>query len=120
MGQRKRSLDCDRLAKQGYAYNLLRGTWHPPECFGRKRTKFHWREVLLDNPCVYCGNHIRKRKHKGLDHIAPKSKGGYNGWYNRAPACRSCDSRKGSESLLLFLIRRRKEQGNAIHNQSQG
>jgi hypothetical protein len=56
--------------------------------------------VLLRDPCVYCGNPAT-----GLDHIHPSVKGGTDGWTNRAPACASCDSRKGDTPLVHFLHR---------------
>lgn len=67
---------------------------------GAKKAK--WRFTLLKDICVYC----RAKKARGLDHIHPKSKGGPDGWPNRAPACRSCDMHKGNVSLLIYLYRR--------------
>lgn len=59
-----------------------------------------WRGVLLQDPCVYCGG-----TPMGLDHILPLSKGGPNGWENRAPACQQCDLDKSDQPLLVFLRR---------------
>jgi hypothetical protein len=58
-----------------------------------------WRRVLMQDPCVYCGGPAH-----GLDHIHASSRGGGDGWHNRAPACQSCDTRKGDASLLIFLL----------------
>jgi hypothetical protein len=57
-----------------------------------------WREVLMREPCVYCGG-----KPDGLDHIKPESSGGGHGWQNRAPACVGCDQSKGALPLVMFL-----------------
>lgn len=57
-----------------------------------------WRAVLMRDPCVYCGGEAR-----GLDHIVASSRGGSDGWQNRAPACDACDSDKANASLLVFL-----------------
>lgn len=58
-----------------------------------------WRSVLMNDPCVYCGD-----KPDGLDHIRPVSLKGQNGWTNRAPACKNCDQGKGPVPLLMFLV----------------
>lgn len=57
-----------------------------------------WRHVLLQDPCVYCG-----QGSESLDHIRPLAAGGNNGWTNRAPACHACNGAKGCASLLVFL-----------------
>lgn len=57
-----------------------------------------WRSVLLADPCVYCHG-----KSENLDHIWPYSRGGTDGWPNRAPSCRACNSEKGNSSVLMFL-----------------
>jgi hypothetical protein len=57
-----------------------------------------WRNVLMRDVCVYCG-----ARPKGLDHIHPRRKGGIDGWQNRAPACKPCDSAKSDVPLLMFL-----------------
>lgn len=77
-----------------------------------------WRAVLMLDPCVYCG-----RPAAGLDHLAALTRGGTDGWANRAPACVRCDQAKGNAPLLAFLwccekARRRVEQriaGRAQH-----
>jgi hypothetical protein len=74
-----------------------------------------WRKVQMKDPCVYCGAVV-----EGLDHIVSKAQGGADGWTNRAPACRSCDIRKGNVPLLQWLhathfaqekVRRREAEG---------
>lgn len=51
--------------------------------------------------CVYCYG-----VPMGLDHIVPKSKGGTDGWPNRAPACVRCDSSRQATPMLLFILER--------------
>jgi 5-methylcytosine-specific restriction endonuclease McrA len=69
------------------------------------------------NRCVYCG----KVKKLELDHIIPISKGGAHEIINAVPACRTCNSRKNNNPLILFLykemIRRNSEEvGNDRRN----
>ena len=59
-----------------------------------------WREVLLRDPCVYCGGRTAE-----LDHIMPRSRRGPDHWTNRAPACTRCNRAKGAQTLLHFLLR---------------
>ena len=57
--------------------------------------------------CVYCG---RKMERLTQDHITPISKGGSHTVSNIVPACRSCNSKKGTGAPLtpvqplLFVI----------------
>lgn len=57
--------------------------------------------VIRRDPCVYCGTTVDKRT---IDHIFPKSKNGPNAWYNYAPACHSCNQKKGNLSVLEMLM----------------
>lgn len=62
-----------------------------------------WRDVLMAEPCVYCGG-----KAQGLDHIVARSLGGVDALaINRAPACTPCDSKKANTPMLQFLVSRR-------------
>lgn len=58
-------------------------------------------EVIRRDPCVYCG-----RPSDTIDHINPVSISRSSQWDNLAPACRSCNSAKGTRSLLNFLLYR--------------
>lgn len=54
-----------------------------------------WIEVLLKDPCAYCGS----RTNIEIDHIIP----GINGWDNLTACCRSCNPSKGQKPMLLHL-----------------
>lgn len=68
--------------------------------------------ILRKDPCAYCGEYYRYPKghkragkiHATIDHIHPKGKGGKNVWTNYTAACEGCNSRKGSNSLLGYLL----------------
>ncbi len=57
-----------------------------------------WREVLLRDPCVYCGELATS-----IDHIVPVVDGGPNHWTNYAPSCHDCNAAKGRRSVFRFL-----------------
>jgi hypothetical protein len=50
--------------------------------------------------CAYCGSTAGPME---LDHIVPKSRGGPDDKGNRVWACRDCNRRKGTKSLLEWL-----------------
>lgn len=58
-----------------------------------------YRRFVLNDPCVYCGATATT-----IDHVEPIADGGAAGASNMAPACKSCNSRKSSRSLLTFLL----------------
>jgi 5-methylcytosine-specific restriction endonuclease McrA len=58
-------------------------------------------EILRRDPCAYCGAAM-----EDIDHIDPIVSGGENHWTNLTAACGSCNNRKYSFPLLLFLARR--------------
>jgi 5-methylcytosine-specific restriction endonuclease McrA len=47
--------------------------------------------------CQYCGKHP-PRKELTVDHILPRSRGGYTTWDNVVAACQCCNGRKGSRT----------------------
>lgn len=51
--------------------------------------------------CAYCGG-----PGEHIDHIVPRSVGGDDDWTNFTMACGSCNSSKGTKSLLIFLAHR--------------
>lgn len=74
-----------------------RGGWNESNILNGEK----WNYVLYRDPCVYCGGQATT-----ADHIVALSRGGQNGWWNRAPACLQCNNRKGSKGLLEYLIAR--------------
>ena len=48
--------------------------------------------------CVYCG---KKQQRLTQDHIVPLIKGGPHTYNNIVPACRSCNSKKGTRAPLI-------------------
>jgi 5-methylcytosine-specific restriction endonuclease McrA len=76
----------------------------------KQTVKFNRRNIFArdNNQCQYCG-----RKHPtselSLDHVIPRSQGGYNTWDNIVCACVSCNVRKGGRTPKqagMTLIRR--------------
>jgi hypothetical protein len=62
------------------------------------RDKWAYNRTLRKDPCAYCGNACQ-----ALDHIDPRLHGGQDDWVNRTAACRTCNSLKGSLTLLEAL-----------------
>lgn len=58
--------------------------------------------ILAHDPCAYCG----ETNPVEFDHITPLMRGGDGDWTNFTPACRSCNARKATRSLLLYLHER--------------
>ena len=58
-------------------------------------------EILLKDPCSYCGGVSTT-----IDHITPLSKGGKHSINNITGACKSCNSAKNDKPLLIFLVQR--------------
>ena len=48
--------------------------------------------------CVYCGGQAT-----GFDHLHPVVRGGLTDFYNLAPACGSCNSRKWSHPIWVMV-----------------
>lgn len=57
--------------------------------------------VLRADPCAYCGE-----AGSVIDHIVPLAEGGEHDVSNLTGACRSCNARKRTRSLLRFLLAR--------------
>ena len=69
---------------------------------GGSHTLAEWRAVLarFGNCCAYCGRGDVVLNH---DHVVPLSRGGANDIMNIVPACRSCNSKKGTKTAAEFL-----------------
>lgn len=66
--------------------------------YPRKKFKT-WESIVLRDPCCYCGG-----RSNSIEHIHPKDLGGErHAWYNKAGACRDCNSRKSNTPLLVWL-----------------
>lgn len=68
---------------------------------GRDELAIEYADVLLLDPCSYCGAPADT-----IDHIEPVIDGGTNEWCNLTAACASCNSSKHARPLLIFLLRR--------------
>ena len=55
-------------------------------------------QETFNHRCAYCGR--RAKGHLTQDHITPLSKGGSHTLSNIVPACRSCNSKKGTNEAL--------------------
>ena len=70
----------------------------------RKRLSVQERKRIyekLDGRCAYCGCEILLKEMQ-VDHMKPLANGGEDMESNMFPACRSCNHRKGTESLESF------------------
>lgn len=65
--------------------------------------------ILRARVCWYCGVGIDRAASKydpckaTIDHVVPLSKGGTNDSSNLVPSCRSCNIRKRTRSVEMFL-----------------
>lgn len=59
-------------------------------------TREQWEalKVAYGHRCVYCGQHTKRLT---MDHVIPLSKGGEHTARNIVPACKSCNSKKGTK-----------------------
>lgn len=56
-------------------------------------------DLIRTEPCSFCGTSKSE-----VDHIDPLTISGDDSWQNLGTACRSCNARKGTMSLLDFLL----------------
>lgn len=57
---------------------------------------------LQSNPCFYCGNAGGE-----IDHVMPLTKGGTHSIGNLVPCCRTCNSSKNNQLLIVWKIKKR-------------
>ena len=69
-------------------------------------TPNEWQTILemYEHRCVYC---YQELDHPTQEHIVPIVEGGRHDESNVVPACKSCNSKKGSRSLLRYLYKER-------------
>jgi hypothetical protein len=67
---------------------------------GVTREAAAYREILVCDPCSYCGG-----PSNGTDHIVPIAAGVDNDWTNLTATCGPCNSIKRTDSLLIALLR---------------
>ncbi len=75
---------------------------------------------LRDNyTCHYCSDQFRP-KELTIDHVLPKSKGGWNNWDNVVTACIPCNKKKGNktpEEAQMSLLKKPKTPNLPIYLQ---
>lgn len=57
-----------------------------------------WRQVLLSDPCAYCG-----KPSVEIDHIVPQRANGEHEWTNLSGICHGCNRIKKNRTLLSML-----------------
>lgn len=65
----------------------------------RKEARQQWRDSIKsawNNCCAYCGRPPIDDDSLTIDHVRPRSKGGEDRTSNVIPACKTCNSNKGS------------------------
>lgn len=74
-------------------------------------TREEWLHLVesYSGRCAYCG----AQEPMTVDHVIPLSKGGSNGIENILPACRPCNTSKGTKSVEEFIMGRR-ESGELV------
>jgi 5-methylcytosine-specific restriction endonuclease McrA len=70
---------------------------------GRGVTPEQWQAILVihNHRCIYCG----VGEGLAMDHLISLKRGGAHDVDNVAPACRTCNSRKGTKSYAEFMDR---------------
>src|SRR5690606_31185675 len=71
----------------------------------QRRIPAKLREVILKDPCVYCGGEADT-----VDHMLPVSRGGTRDRDNLAPACWACNQEKADRTVAEWM-KYRAEQG---------
>lgn len=58
-----------------------------------------YKAAIRRDHCAFCGGPAGE-----YEHIEPRAKGGANNWSNITAACMRCNRRKGTRTLLAFLL----------------
>jgi 5-methylcytosine-specific restriction endonuclease McrA len=68
-------------------------------------TNEEWRAILAahDGKCKYCGSHGKKGNPITRDHFVALARGGSNAASNIVPACKLCNSKKGTRDGKAFM-----------------
>lgn len=66
-------------------------------------------KALRKDPCAYCALKTPTWRESTIDHIVPRANGGADAMGNMTGACPACNQRKGTRSLLLYLLASRGE-----------
>lgn len=67
----------------------------------KRHAKLSFRKRILDNwdfTCAYCGAEAHT-----LDHVHPRSKGGFTSAENMVACCADCNRDKGSENWIIWF-----------------
>jgi len=96
---RKRQQKPERIAWRR-PYNRMQN--HKRRALGEITVKT-WNSILKSykHKCVYCGS----KENLELEHLLPVSKGGTNARKNLAPACSTCNRKKGNKTVYEFTGR---------------
>ncbi|MFF4403599.1 HNH endonuclease [Streptomyces sp. NPDC001404] len=98
---RRRAIPADQLRMQEIAWtNARRARKAAAEIAGPVPAEVY-AEIRESGPCVYCGSSANT-----VDHITPLARGGWEHEINLVPACRSCNSSKGTRLLSEWDPRR--------------
>jgi uncharacterized phage protein (TIGR02220 family) len=101
-GRKGSSVKWDKM-NDNYEYTNIRSK-RLAEARGKGRhTKEEWEKMksFFKNCCVFCGGEVVDGPIK--DHIIPIYQGGSDGIDNIQPACRGCNSSKGSDSTDMRI-----------------
>lgn len=104
LGARARSLRWAR--RQGRVYwRLLQRS----RVLRREPGAVEYGEVLIDDPCSYCGGRGGE-----IDHVVPLKSGGTHAIDNLTAACPRCNRSKGARGLLPCLLLRATAAGKEV------
>lgn len=71
-----------------------------PEKWGSAAHHPGFKQALLNDPCVYCGE-----SSETMEHVVPQSAGG-KAANNLVGACLTCNNERGSKPFLLWMMER--------------